>query len=177
MSDSITNMVGNAEPRGAAAAGFENAKAPLSDLFAKVLDKTAFAERMLSPSEFGLARAAERDYEVNQAVDDAAQDRADAAPSENDVAEVEETDDQSYDGDEAETEDQSEEPATEEAAQSEDSASSASTANAASQVTANPGLTVQPNAASGVVLETKVEGPTSGQARATATNGAVQAAA
>lgn len=179
MSDSVTTAVGNAEPRGAAAAGYQNAKAPLSDLFAKVLDKTAFANSMLSQSEFGLARAAERNPEIN----DAAQDAADAAPSEDNVAEVEETDDQSHEGDEAdsETENPSEEPAqdneetaSQEAALPQDVALDV---NAASQNPSNPGLTAQPNSASGVVLETKVEGPTPGQARATATRGAVQAAA
>lgn len=183
MSDSVTTAVGNAEPRGAAAAGYQNAKAPLSDLFARVLDKTAFANSMLPQSEFGLARAAERNPEINQAADDAAQDAADAAPSEDNVAEVEETDDQSHEGDEAEAE--TENPSEETAQDNEETASQeaalpqdvALDINAASQNTSNPGLNAQPNSASGVVLETKVEGPTPGQARATATKGAVQAAA
>jgi len=182
MSDSVTNLAGNAEPRGAAAAGFQNAKVPLSDLFAEVLDKTAFADRMLSPNEFGLTRAAERDFEARQAVDDATQDRADAGPSEDDATEVSETDGQSGDGDEAQAEDQPDEQTQDqdnemsgsgEAALPDDSLLAF---NSTSQDTPNPGLSVQPNAASGVDLQSKVEGPTPGQARATATHGAVQAA-
>ena len=49
--------------------------------------------------------------------------------------------------------------------------------NPAAHNTEKPGLTVQPNAASGVVLQEKAESPTPGQAHATTTAGQVQAAA
>jgi hypothetical protein len=179
MSDTVTNLVGNADPRGAAAAGLQNAKVPLSDLFAEVLDKTAFADRMLNASEFGLTRAAERDYAVRETVSDAAEDRADAA-SEDDAPEVSETDEPSSDGDEAETEGQSEEQAQGDDASGSDQAAlpedSLLNLNGASHDAQNPGLAVQPNTASGVELRSKAEGATPGQARVISNNGEVQAA-
>ncbi len=179
MSDSVTNMVGNADPRGAAAAGFQNAKVPLADLFAEVLDKTTFTDRMVSPSEFELTRADERDQEAPPPVDDADQDYNDPEPVDDASAEASETDENSQDGDEAEAENPSEEPAAEtETPASQQAAlpNDVALAIAAAQNNSKPGLTVQPNSASGVVLESKAEGATPSQARAAVTNGAAQAA-
>ncbi len=182
MSDSVINPAGNAESR-TGAAGFQNAKLPLSDLFADVLNKTTFADRILSQSDFALARAAERDFDTRPDVYDADYDRADAEPSDDAPAEVSESDDPAANSDEAAAEDRTED-------QPQDDSESVSqpvlaanleegllAANGASQDTAKPGLTVQPNAASGVELRPMDNGPTPGQARAVITGGEGQAAA
>jgi hypothetical protein len=180
MSDSVTNPVGNAGSH-PAAAGFQNAKVPLSDLFADVLTKTTFADRILSQSEFGLARAAERDLDARPDVYDA--EPADAEPADDDAAEVAETDDHAADGDEAESENQAEgqEQVDGESGSQPDLAAlpeeNLLAFNGAPQDTAKPGLTVRPNEASGVELKSMTDGATPGQARVITTNGEGQAAA
>lgn len=183
MSDSVTNLVGNAEPRTAAAAGFQNAKVPLSDLFANVLDKTTFADRMLPQSDFGLARAAERDYEVRQDIRDEDQDHADARPADDTSEEVRDTDERSQDSDDSEAESQTDEQPQDDGLSddpqfsAESSEDSLLALNAAAHNTEHPALTVQPNSVSGVELQSKADGAAAGQARAIVTGGDHQAAA
>ena len=171
MSDPVTNLIGNAEPRGPATAAFQSAKAPLADLFANVLDKTAFADQMLSQSELGLARAAERDNEARPDTYHADQDRADADRADTATADAGETDDQPHDDESAESESQAEEQPQDDAADSQQAASPAAANDLPDQGAAAAdhrqyGLTVQPNELSGVVLQSMTEGPAGGQARA-----------
>ncbi len=189
MSDTVTNLAGNAEPRTAAAAGFQNARVPLSELFADVLDKTAFADRMFSQSDFGLTRAEERDYELRQDIYNTDRDRTDAEPPDDTTAEVRDSDDQS-DGDdqsrdsaEAETETQAEEqPQVDDVLESPEVLAAALESSplatgAAAHETQKPGLTVDPNFASGVELQSMAASLTAGQSRVIITRGEIQAGA
>ena len=189
MSDTVTNLAGNAEPRTAAAAGFQNARVTLSELFADVLDKTAFADRMFSQSDFGLTRADERDYELRQEIYNTDRDRTDAEPSDDTTAEVRDSDDQS-DGDdqardsaEAEAETQAEEqPQVDDALESPQVLAAALegsplASGVAAHDTQKPGLTAKPNFASAVELKSMAAGPTAGQSRVIITRGDIQAGA
>ncbi len=190
MSDSVTNLVGNAEPRTVAASGFQNAEVPLSDLFADVLNKNTFVERLLSQSEFGLTRAAERDYEVRQEDYNAEQDRADSEPSDDTSAEVRDSDDRSQDGDDRSQDGEEADFGKQTVDQQQDDGASVSQQisavvlegslpafNATANNPQKPGLSVQPNSASDVELQLKDAGPAPGQPRVIITRGEIQAAA
>ncbi|NKB48433.1 MAG: hypothetical protein GKS02_03600 [Alphaproteobacteria bacterium] len=183
MSDTVTNLVGNTEPRNAAATGFQNAKVPLSDLFANVLDKTTFADRMLPQTDLGLARAAERDHDADQEIYNDDQDHADAAPADDASSDVRDDDDRNQDGDDAEAEGQTDDQPQDDGANDAQQFAATSTEdalldlNAAANEAQKAGLIVQPNAASGVVLKSKTEGDMTGQTRVMANRGEAQAAA
>ncbi|NNE84488.1 MAG: flagellar hook-length control protein FliK [Alphaproteobacteria bacterium] len=180
MSDTVTNPVGNTEPRNNAAAGFQNAKVTLSNLFADVLNETRFTDQMLPRSDFGLARAAERDFEVGRDVHSDDQGRVDAEPTD---TEVRGDDDRPQDGDETATKTQADEqPQDDGAAETQQfDAATADKAllvlNAAANDAQKIGLTIQPNAASGAQLQSKTEGTTAENARDVLTRGEIQAAA
>lgn len=183
MSDSVTNLVGNTEPRAAAPTAYQNARVPLSDLFSNVLNKTSFADQMLPKSDFGLARAAERDFEVGRDAHADDHDRAEANPADDRSTEVRDSDDRPQEGDDAETEAQPDEQPQDEGASDAQQAAAASTEdallalNAAANGAKNTGLTIQPNAASGVELQAKGDGTTADKGRAILTRGELQAAA
>ncbi len=183
MSDSVTSPVGNSDPRANAAAGLHNANAPLPDLFADLLGKSSFKNDTLPRFDIGLARAMERAFEARPEVYEADHDPAPAEPSDDDVAELSETDDADPDGDEApaENESDSQPQGDGEAAAQQASAGAVDASqlpfDIAAQATDKPGLTNQPNAASGVVLHEKTDGPTPGLARVLTNSGEVQAAA
>jgi hypothetical protein len=183
MSDSVTNLVGNTEQRAAATTAYQNAKVPLSDLFSNVLNKTSFADQMLPNSDFGLARAAERDFEVGRDAHAEDHDRAEADSVDDGSVEVRDDDDRSHEGDDAESETQTDEQPQDEGATDAQQVADVSTEdallalNAAASGTEKTGLTVQPNAASGVELQAKGDGTAADKARAILTQGETKAAA
>lgn len=180
MSDSVSNLVGNADPRHHALPALQNANVPLTDLFSDVLNKTKFADQMLSPAEFGLARAAERDLEHHNDLRDSDQDDAVAEAADDASVDSASDGEQSQASDESGGESESE-------GQAESSPSRGAQAAAAEDALANlpagadkeakAGLDVQPNAASGVELQSKGDGPTPGQARAEHAGGGPRASA
>ena len=184
MSDTVTNLVGNADPRTTPSAGFQKAQVPLSDLFADVLNKTNFADRMLPQSDLGLARAVERDYEARPDIYNDDQDRADVLSADDASADARETDERSQDSGGAEADEdpsggQPQDDGTSDTTQfSETFSDDALLAlNAATNNAQTPGLTNQPNAASGVELRAKTDGATGDQARAIINRGEIQATA
>ncbi len=186
MSDTVTNSVGHSEAYGSAAAGNPNSKVPLSDLFADVLNKAAFAEQMLSQPETDLARDTERDDYMREdyARDDGYDvDRDDAEPADDTRETSRDDDDRPDDGDTAEARDQSADQSREGDGQASPDVVTAfaetgqAAANATAENAQKTGPIVNPNAAAANDRQSKAENSAAGQARAAATGAEAQAAA
>lgn len=180
MSDPVSNLAGSNEPRFGATPAWQNAKAPLSDLFANVLDKANFAEQMLGASQFSLLRVAARVNENHQHSFDTQDDRAPAEPAQESAAPAaehsEKPEHSASDAHDHET------PRPDETDAAQQSAAAALVNPLAAPIAQSkkgekPGLSVQPNAASGVNLQTKGDGPTPGERRVLITGAADKAAA
>lgn len=183
MSDSVTNLVGNTEPRTNTTPGYPDPKAPLSDLFANVLNKTNFADRMLPQSDLQLTRSLERDAEARPEIYTDDHDHAEAAADDDAVADARDADERPDDSDADGAEGQAD------AQPQDDGASDTSrlpavssddalfALNSAANTAEKAGLIVQPNAISGVMLQSKADGAAGEHGRVVTNRGLVQAAA